>query len=187
MTWLIDYLPQGTLALDASVVINLLGSGEAVALFCGIGHRCLIEQKTLQELLKHPVPGQELPPVIGELRGRGVLEEVRMTDLEYDLFIGLVHSPLGTRLDDGESAALAIAKRCACIALDEKRARRIASQEMPSLTVVSSLKVILTSAYRLKWPHERVQRCVEMSCRHARMGVPKEERELLAQVLSRED
>ena len=184
MSWLSDHLPRGELVLDASVIINLLGTGEPVELLRGLGQSCLIEQRTLQEIQKHPVPGFNLTPTLNTLLTEGTLQEVRMTDNEYETFIRLIHAPLGVRLGDGESAAIAICARCAGIVLDEKRARRIVAIEAPETVVASSLKLILSSAHRQAWPLARLQESIQMARGHARMGVPKDEVDLLNRVLA---
>ena len=183
MTWLSDYLPNGKLVLDASVVINLLGSGESIDLLRGLGHPCLIEHKTLEEVRRHPIPGHDLTSVLTALQAEGILQEIRMTESEYDTFIRLVHAPLGVRLDDGESAAIAISARGAGIVLDKKRARRRVADEWPTVAVVSSLRLMVSSAYRQSWPEVRVRRAVEMARLRSRMGVPREDAGLFNVVL----
>lgn len=184
LTLLSDYLPQGTLVLDTSVVFNLLGSGEPIDFLRGLGHPCLIEEKTLKEVKRHPIPGRDLAAALNTLFIEEILQEARMTEVEYDTFIGIVHAPLGVRLDDGESAAIAISARGAGIVLDEKRARRRVSEGMPDVVVVSSLKLMLTSAHRQSWSLGRLKEAVEMARLHARMGVPKDEADLLRELLA---
>lgn len=184
MTLLSDHLPSGTLVLDASVVINLLGTGQPVEVLAGLRQRCLIEQKTLQELKRHPIPGLQLEESLEALLGNGLLEVARMNDAEYEVFIDLVHSPLGVRLGDGESAAIAIARRCACIVLDDRRARKRAGTMLPGLVTVSSLRLVLTSAYRLDWTEGEVAAVVGLARLHSRMGIPKEDAPLLSQLMA---
>lgn len=183
MTLLSDHLPSGTLVLDASVVINLLGTGQPVEVLAGLRQRCLIEQKTLQEVKRHPIPGFKLEERLEVLFRDGLLEVARMTDAEYDVFIELVHAPLGVRLGDGESAAIAIAPRGASIVLDEKRARRRVAEMLPALATVSSLRLILTSAHRQGWTEQSVAAIVALARVHARMGVPKDDAALLAHLM----
>ncbi len=184
MTLLSDHLPSGTLVLDASVVINLLGTGRPVEVLAGLRQRCLIEQKTLQEVKRHPIPGFKLEERMDMLFRDGLLEAVRMTDAEYEVFIELVHAPLGVRLGDGESAAIAIASRGAGIVLDEKRARRRVAEMLPALAAVSSLRLVLTSAHRQNWTESEAAELVALARLHSRMGVPREDAPLLAQLMS---
>lgn len=184
MILLSDHLPSGTLVLDASVVINLLGTAQPVEILAGLRQRCVIEQKTLQEVKRHPIPGFQLEERLEVLFRDGLLEVVRMTDAEYEVFVELVHAPLGVRLGDGESAAIAIALRGASIVLDERRARRRVAERLPALATVSSLRLVLTSAHRQHWPECKAAELVAMARLHSRMGVPREDAPLLAQLMS---
>lgn len=184
MSWLSDYLPAGRPVLDASVIINLLGTGEPVEVLRALGHKCLVEQRTLREIRRHPVPDFRIEPVLDDLRNLDLLEEVRMTDEEYEVYLRYVSGPLEIRLDDGEGAALAVAPRGACIVLDERKARSRAAADIRALVVVSSLRLLVTCAHRAGWPALRARQWVERATLNAQMGVPRDERALLTQVLS---
>ncbi len=178
-----DYLPSGKAVLDASVIINLLGTKEPAAVLGALGHTCLVEQRTLREVCRHPVPGLLAEPILADLVSQGLLEVVRMTDDEYEIYLSYVSAPLGTRLDDGESAALAVAARGACVVIDERKARRRAAATAPNIVVMSTLHLILTSAHRAGWNVPRAKGLVEQAIKHSRMAAPKEEAALLANLL----
>lgn len=184
MSWLSDYLPAGQPVLDASVIINLLGTKAPVDVLRALGHKSLVEQRTLREVRKHPVPGLRVEPVLDELRSLDLIDEVRMTDEEYEVYLGYISPPLGTRLDEGESAALAVARRGVCVVLDERKARSRAAITAPDLVVVSSLRLFISCAHRAGWSAARVSQLVAQATQNARMGVPRDERELLAQVVN---
>jgi predicted nucleic acid-binding protein len=175
-----DYLPSGEAILDASVIINLLGTKEPSVVLKALGHKSLVEQRTLREVRRHPVPGLPVETVLADLKALDLLEEVRMTEQEYEVYLTYVSPPLGTRLDDGESAALAISPRGACVVIDERKARQRAAAEVPSLVVVSTLRLVLTSAHRAGWSTDRARHLVEQAIQHSRMAVPKEDALLLA-------
>ncbi len=178
-----DFLPKGVVILDASVLINLLGCGEPVAVLAGLGERCLMEQRTFREVRKHPIPGRDYVEPLNVLVSSGTLEEIRMNEAEYETYLTFVSGPLGTRLDDGESAALAVSGRGSTLVLDERKARRRASNGMNGVTVVSSLQLMLTSGFRQGWSAERVRNLVLSARQRARMGVPKEDSALLEELL----
>jgi predicted nucleic acid-binding protein len=178
-----DHLPPGRPVLDASVIINLLGTKEPVAVLEALGRKSIVEQRTLREVLRHPIPGLPIEPVLVELKARDLLEEVRMTDEEYEVYLTYVSPPLGSRLDDGESAALAVAARGACVVIDERKARRRAAEETPSIVVVSSLKLFLTSAHRAGWDVFRAKQLVEEAVQNSRMSVPREDASFLVKLL----
>lgn len=184
MTWLSDQLPGGQPVLDPSVIINLLGTHQPVEVLHALGHSCLIEERTLNEVTGHPVPELRVEPVLDHLKTSGLLEIVRMTDDEYEVYLSFVMAPLGTRLGAGESAALAIAARGCCIVRDDRKARNIAARNQPDRVVVSSLRLFMASACRAGWPPARVRELVEQTRSSARMGVPRDELALPAEALS---
>lgn len=179
LTCLSDNLPDGPPVLDASVVINVLGTGHAEQVLAGLGHPSLIEERTLREVLRHPLPGLNLAAALGGLRMRGVLLEVRMSDVEYETYLGLVSGSVGTRLGVGESAALAIATQGSCLVLDDRKARHRALIHAGAPPVASTLRLLLASAARQGWPVNRARDLVESARIHARMAVLKEELPLL--------
>ncbi|MGE4242092.1 hypothetical protein [Ramlibacter sp.] len=190
MTLLNDYLPIGVTILDASVLINLLGCGQCVAVLEGLGEKCLMEERTLKEVCKHPIPGFDHAETLRILRSSGTLEEVRMTDEEYETYLTFVSGPLGTRLDDGESAALAISRRGASIIIDERKARRriVADSTFASgVAVASTLQLMLTSGHRQAWTVRKIQELVNSARQHARMGVPKEDSALFEKLMKFEE
>lgn len=183
MTLLNDYVPRGVAVLDASVLINLLGCGECVAVLKGLGEKCLMEQRTLKEVSKHPIRGLDHVQPLSALFSSGTLEEVRMTEEEYETYLTFVSGPLATRLDDGESAALAISGRACSIVVDEHKARRRAVDDAKGVPVASTLQLMLTSGYRQAWSVQKVRDLVVSARQHARMGVPKEDSALLEELL----
>lgn len=183
MTLLNDYLPTGATIIDASVLINLLGCGQCLGILEGLGEKCLMEERTLKEVCKHPIPGCDYVPALRALLSSGTLEEIRMTDDEYETYLTFVSGPIGARLDDGESAALAIAGRGSSIVLDERKARRRAAGDARDLTVISTLRLMLTSGHRQAWTVQKVRDLVSAARLNSRMGVPKEDIALLEALL----
>jgi len=187
LTLLNDYLPRGIVVLDASALINLLGCRECVAVLEGLGTKCLMEERTLKEVRTHPIPGCNHAEPVHALLSSGALEEIRMTDVEYENYLTFVSGPLGARLDDGESAALAISGRAASIVLDERKARRRAASDAnvrQDLTIASTLQLMLTSGHRQAWSVQKVRDLVVAARLNARMGVPKIDTALLQELLA---
>ena len=94
--------------------------------------------------------------------------------------------PLGTRLDDGESAALAISGRASSIVLDKRKARRRAAWDAKvakDVTVASTLQLVLTSGHRQAWSVQKVRDIVAAARQNSQMGVPKEDLALLEELL----
>jgi predicted nucleic acid-binding protein len=175
LSWLSDPLARGPVVLDASVIINLLGCGEMRAVLLALGVPALVEERTLQEVRRHPLPGQDHRAELDGLVAQGLLYVERMTDAEYEIFLGLVAGARAGRLAVGESAAIALACRGHTVVLDENKARTIVARDFRHLALGSTLQTLLTAGCRGGWSVERVQGLVLAARRHARMGVPKDE------------
>ena len=179
-----DHLPRGPVVLDASAIINLLGCGEIEAVLRALGEVAMVEERTLGEIQRHPIPGQAYGPVLEQLRKAKSLKLARMTAGEYEIFLSLVQGELASRLDGGECAAIALAVRGVPVVLDENKARRLVVKKFPNQSFCSTLKLLLTAGTRAAWPLESVQRLVLAARVHARMGVPREERVLLSELMA---
>lgn len=179
MSLLFDYLPHGPIVLDASAIINLLGCGDFVGVMRGLGDACVVEQRTLNEVQRHPVPGTDHRSELDKLRSLGMLRVERMTGDEYEIYLSLVQGSITSRLGDGESAAIALASKGLAVVIDENKARSVITRSYPNILFFSTLRLLVTAGKRASWSVERVQNLVLLARLHARMGVPREERELL--------
>lgn len=184
LSWFRDHLPAGQLALDASVLLNVLGCGAIEDVLGALGGPCLVEDKVLGEIQRHPVPGLCHLTELEALIKSGRLARVTMTDVEYAHYLSMVQAPLGYRLDVGESATLAIAHSRNCgVVMDENKGRRYVAERFPTVRVVSSLMLFISATVRLGRGRPFLRDVVGSARRTARMAVPKSERELLAKVL----
>jgi predicted nucleic acid-binding protein len=176
---LCDHLPAGPVILDASAFINLLGCGNTVALVKKLNAVLLIEQRTLKEINRHPVSSFDHKAVIDELVHIQLLKVERMDAAEYETYLSLVQGSLTAKLDDGESAAIAIATRGYPVLLDENKARRHVAARFPSISYCSTLRLLLTIGHRSQLKIQDIQALVLSARSHARMGVPKDDLPLL--------
>ena len=171
--------------VDASVLINILGCGAPETILSGLQYPALVEERTLREVLRHPLPGQDHTEFFDFAFESGLLVQVQMSDDEYDTYLTMIQASLGTRLDDGESAALSVAHhRRICAVIDEKKARNFATRNFPELKVVSSLKLLISAAARLDKGINWAKTTVTAAHVNARLAAPREERPLLDAVLS---
>ena len=180
---LFDYLPLRPIVLDASAIINLLGCGDMQSVLRALSVVCLVEEKTLNEVERHPVPGYDHRPVIRDLQESGALKVERMSELEYRIYISLIQGNMTARLDSGESAAIALSSRGHPVVIDENKARRVLAQRFPGTKFCSTLRLLLTAGKRDSWTLEAVQHLVLSARKHARMGVPREERAQLQNLM----
>ena len=173
----------GAFILDASAIINLLGSGDMPAVVRALGATCFVETRTLREIQRHPIPGLDHRPVLADLQREGRLTVERMSGLEYETNLSLVAGTLASRLGSGESAAIALAARGHALVLDENKARRIVAQSFPAVPFFSTLRLLLAAAQRASLPVEQVRQWVLSARVHARMGVPREEQSELEELM----
>ncbi|QHP90735.1 hypothetical protein EXE55_07195 [Burkholderia glumae] len=185
MSWFRDHLPDGKLILDTSVLINLLGCRAAAEVFSALEPPCMVEDKVFGEISRHPVPGLCHVEELQALQDAGFIERVRMEKQEYSKYLELIQAPLGQRLDVGESATLAVAQqRALTVVIDENKARSFVRSRMSQLTVVSTLSMLISVTVRLGKDVAYLQRLVMAARENARMGVPRDERDLLSEVLA---
>jgi predicted nucleic acid-binding protein len=184
LSWFRDYLPEGQLILDASVIINLLGCGAASDVFSALPLPCLVEEKVLGEISRHPIPGLCHAKGLQALEASGFIVRTKMNDDEYGRFLSLVQAPLGQRLDAGESATLVVAQgRALSVVIDENKARSYVSSCFPEVATVSTLRLFISATFRLGHDVAFLQSLLGLARSHARMGVPKDEKSLLNDVL----
>ncbi len=96
--------------LDASVVINLLGTGVAKKILTAFEFKCAIDKLAVQEIVRHPRPDGDLKKELGLLVREGLIREVKLSDARYKDFLELVGAPSPDGLGDGEAATLVQAR-----------------------------------------------------------------------------
>lgn len=185
MSWFRDHMPNGQLVLDASVLINLLGCCAAAEVFSTLDLPCIVEDKVFGEISRHPIPGLCHIEELQALQNAGLIERVRMGEEEYSNFLSLIQAPLGQRLDAGESATLVVAQqRALSVVIDENKARSYIRSNMPQVAAVSTLKLLISATVRLGKDAAYLQELVAAARKNSRMGVPKDEKQLLVDVLA---
>ena len=173
----------GPVVLDASAIINLLGCGAAERVLRSLGYACIVEERVLAEIVYHPVPGADHAHEVEALLAAGLLSMHRMSDSEYNVYLGLTSVGGVGGLGVGESAAIAVAsQRQLAVVLDDRKARRLCSTRMPGLAVVSTLKLFVAAAYRAGWPFEELTKVTRTAQLTSCMCVLKDERDLVARL-----
>lgn len=180
MTLLSDNDLAGPLVLDTSALINLLGTEVPERILISLGTPCLIEDRVLGELTRHPVPGRCHIATIEQLCAIGLLSRHRMSDDEYEVYLELSARSGKVGLGVGESAAIAVgSRRRLTIVLDDRKARHVCNSRFMQSQVRSSLVLLLAAANRGAWPRNELVAALRCAQINAAMGVLKEERRLL--------
>lgn len=177
----LDTFPAGPLVLDASTIFNLLGCGKPVEVVQALQVPCLIEEHTLKEIKRHPIPGLCHKEVLSSLVGNGSVSTYRMSLEAYELYLSLISGKPSECLDDGESAAIATAVSLGYgVMLDDGKARRVHRSRFPATSFASSLRLFLTAGQRSGWNYEDVHRLIFAARANARMNIVTDDKALFA-------
>jgi hypothetical protein len=160
------------LVLDASVVINVLASGQPRAILRASATRRVVIAVTSREVFRHPLrPGDRDDP-LGPLVQDGTVERIELPEEAEGRFVELVGGLPPNDLGDGEAATLAAAEALGmAAALDERKGRRVARDLMPDVELVSSLDLFRSESVGQALG-VRLADAVFSSLLHARMRVP---------------
>jgi hypothetical protein len=174
-----------TLVLDASVLINFLGSGCVETLLGALPARILMADRTFDEVVKDPSGRMPAPEDRRALIARGLIAVQGLDRVASELFLELVCKP--DCLDDGEAAAVALAAVAGAVpVLDEKRARRVFRERYPGQPLASSAGLFRSLYENGRLPPEQVREALRQALQKARMSVVPEELEWTVRILGPE-
>ena len=165
------------LVLDASVAINLLGSGSSIAIMEAIPSRIVMESRAYRELRRHPIKGCDLHSELGRWTDNALLEVVSLHDSDRQVFDGLTNPRLESTLDDGEAATIAWAigtGEHAVPVIDERKATKLFQRRWPQRRLIDSGILFRTIRESGLLTEETVREAVYSALLHARMRVSNE-------------
>lgn len=141
---------QGSvLVLDASVVINLLVTGQSDAILKSLNVPLLVTDSVVREIEQGAAAGRPEFGLLTKAINDQILRLETIDGPALATFFGLVSGDASNSLGDGEAATLALADGFGFIAaIDEKKATRIAAERFPALKLVTTIDILA---------HERVQ------------------------------
>lgn len=165
-------MTQKALILDASALINILGTGAERRLLDGLGGVCEIEENTVKEVTRNPADGQPAGPSISALTRSRCLTIRKMSDTSYAKYIELVAAAPDQALGRGESAALAYAAQVGgIVVLDDQKARRIGQARFPACEQVTSAWLFKRAADGLGLNDKQIGELLVLARTKARMHV----------------
>lgn len=130
--------------LDTSVWINILGTGCAERILASLGAPALVVDTAAGEVTRDPLDPRSSDPLLPLIQAK-LIEQVALDAEGAALFVSLVGAESPDDLGDGEAATLAFASRNQlCAAIDERKARRVAGERFPELTLVSTVDLFRT-------------------------------------------
>jgi hypothetical protein len=165
-------LDGSALFLDASAVINLVASNQMEEILLALACPILIEETVCGEFKRNPRDGSSSKGVIEALVARSRLTVVKMSDVQFEMFLRLTGCPPPDDLGDGEAATLACADGAGAAIIDEKKAMRIAVRDFSKMSVYSSLDLICSETVSNRLGRSGVSDAVYEALKVARMRVP---------------
>jgi predicted nucleic acid-binding protein len=166
--------PNCSLVLDASALINLLGTGMAGDLVKAANRRMFVENYAFEELRRHPLPDQDLQTELAALLESCLLQRVTMDDTARIVFRELTDGDLTAGLDDGEAAtiAYAVSHEARVPVIDEKKANSVFGRRWHSRMIVDTITLLRQSSVSNAFTEERYSAAIHSALVHARMRVP---------------
>jgi predicted nucleic acid-binding protein len=166
---------SGPFVLDASAIINLLGTGKARSILSLLPTPALAEQTALREVTRHPISEQDHVAELATLQKAGLLLRHSMNTAGLQVFRALTASDLSGGLDDGEAATIAHAithSDTAVPVIDERKAVRIFAARWGSRATVGTLDLLTHSRVVAGMTQADLQEAVYSALLHARMRIP---------------
>lgn len=158
---------------DASVVLNLLGTGSPEQLLEALSFESLCTEQALREVTRDPRDGSNPELFLRSLDSRGLMQRVALSGDVLATFVDLVSAPSPNGLGDGEAATLAYAQHNGSIAVvDERKAVRIADQR--GIPIESTVDLLRRPDVEAAFTTAESRQLLFGALRNARMRVPAE-------------
>ncbi|MGH0212306.1 hypothetical protein NKY66_00055 [Sinorhizobium meliloti] len=160
---------ERVLVLDASVLINLIGSGYCERILAALTMPVKVSGYAATEILNG---GHYDAVVMQSLLDEGVIHREPLTPAASILFADLVSGATQESLGDGEAATIAIANDTGAIAvIDEKQAWRIANNRFADVQLATTVDILALPSVRLSLGDSALAQAVNSSLVRARMQV----------------
>jgi hypothetical protein len=166
---------SGPFVLDASAIINLLGTGRAQSILSLLPAPVLVEQIALREVTRHPIPDADHAAELAAWQKAGLLYCQSTNPAGLEIFRALTASDLSGGLDDGEAATIAHAvthSDTAVPVVDERKAGRIFMARWGSRATIGTLDLLTHRCVVAGMTQDELQEAVYAALFHARMRVP---------------
>lgn len=125
---------------DASVLINILGSGVPSEILEAVRAQVVVTEQVFREVKRCPFEGEIVSAPLIPLREGGHLEVVELDEVSLELFVSLAGAVPPNDLDDGEASTIAYGViHNGAVVLDERKGRRICREKFPHLKTLCSM------------------------------------------------
>lgn len=175
------------LVADTSSLINLNGTHRATEILEAIPNSILVPDIVYGELIRGASKGHQDLEAVRLWEERGLVKSVSLGVHGLNLFESLVIGVVGSTLDDGEAATLALASELVAEALiDERKALRIAGELDPVVCARSTAAIILSQEVRCRLGDDGCREALESALQDARMRVPDELADEVVRLIGKE-
>jgi hypothetical protein len=150
-----------------------VASGRSDAILRAIPNKVVITDIALSELERGRARGRRTIEGVERLIGNSLVSVVSCPEDAEAIFFELVGGNAAETLDDGEASTLAYALTCSgCAVIDEKKATAIAGRRFPSLPLLSTTDLLLSSELQAAIGDEAAVATLYEALTGARMRVP---------------
>ena len=164
---------HGVLVIDASIAINVLGTGRPADLLRMLNRKVLIDELALEEVTSDPfskLPGRE---AMEALIRPGLISSVRLSALAFEVFLELTGATPPDDLGDGEAATIAQSFDIGAVpVIDERKATRISLSLRPKHPILHTIDILACSAVTTALTRQELGDLIHAALSHARMRVP---------------
>jgi len=170
---MLDGFAAEVLVINASVAINLLGSGRPADLLRMVNRRVLIDEMALKELISDPFHKLSGREAIGALVDSGLIFPVRLSAAAFEVFLDLTGATSPDDLGDGEAATIAQSFDLGAVpVIDERKATRISLQLRPEHPILHTIDILACSEVTEALSLHELADLLFAALFHARMRVP---------------
>lgn len=172
---------------DASVVINLNATGRAADIIQAYPCSVVVTAIAFAELVAGARNGHHDDEKLKALVDSGVVQLVKLGEVGNLVYSSLVEGAALRTLDDGEAATIGYARETGAVAMiDERKARRICTEEFSGLTVVSTVDLLTHDSIGNALGRQGQIDAIVNALRDARMRVPAHLMEMIINLIGDE-
>ena len=176
------------LVLDASVLINLLATGNAGTILLALDVPLFVTEHVVREIERGTDNGRFGSGMLAPLIGNQVLMVQELAGPSLESFFEMVSGQTSETLGDGEAATLALAhSRGFSAAIDEKKATRIAVERFGMLKLVTTIDVLAYEPVQVSLGRELLASMTLQALRLARMQVRDHQFDWVIQLIGQEN
>lgn len=173
-----------TVVADASVVINLVATGQAAAIMSALPSTIVLVDQVAVELDFGRRKGRRQPDGHRALVSRGYADVVRLGNVGLSYFSKLVSGTAATTLDDGEAATIAYAAEHGIpVLIDERKATRVCRERFAKLSIACTVDLLAHPTVGRALGRAKLSEAVFNALYHGRMRVPPHHREWVVDVV----